>query len=61
MKLKEPLLLFLWFVVLMMVWSFVGTLVSAKSTISVLVGLLLMVGFIVLTYYSKFFTKFFKK
>lgn len=46
---KKFILLFLWFIILMGVWTFCGKMISAPNTFLVLLGLFIGVLFIVLT------------
>lgn len=54
---KTTLELFVWFIALMIVWSFSAKLISSPSDISCLIGILTLVSYLVLSFKTKCFTK----
>ena len=53
---KKILGVFVWFVSAMILWNCCGSLISSKSDLGVVSGLIVAVSFILLTYFTKFFT-----
>jgi uncharacterized membrane protein (DUF485 family) len=54
---KTTLEVFVWFIALMIVWSFSAKLISSPSDISCLIGILTLVIYLVLSFKTKCFTK----
>lgn len=54
---KTTLEVFVWFIVLMIVWSFSAKLISSPSDISCLIGILTLASYLVLSFKTKCFTK----
>lgn len=53
---KKLILIFIWFILLMVVWTTVGYCVSAPSDIALSVGLILSAVFTIVTVKTRFFT-----
>ena len=54
---KTTLEVFVWFIALMIVWSFSAKLISSPSDISCIIGILTLVSYLVLSFKTKCFTK----
>lgn len=54
---KTILKVFVWFIALMIVWSFSAKLISSPSDISCLIGIITLASYLVLSFKTKCFTK----
>jgi len=58
---KKFTVLFIWFICFMTIWTFVSNLLSVPNTFVNILGSMIGLGFIMISYYTKCFTKFIKK